>query len=392
MPELAANLEAIANQRLLTTTPSAIRKFDQEISGISGIIKLTVGEPDLDTPEHVKQAAIASINNNESHYGRQMGDLRLCRAISEYLKRKQNLTYDPETEVTVTVGATEAIATTIVSLFNAGDEVIVPTPTFALYFSLLHLFGVKAVTINTAEDDFLLQPEKLAQTLAAHPNAKGIILNYPNNPTGREYPESLIKKLAAILEKHQLYVISDEIYSELIYDAKHYSIARCLPKQTILISGLSKSHAMTGYRVGYIAASQKVTKLLTTTHGLLVTAIPNMTQAAAAEALSVNGDRDPQNASKIYAERKDLISTGLSQLDLEIIPPEGAFYLFVKIPAEYGTDDVKFAYDLAKKARVGCIPGSAFGDGGIGYVRFSYAASPEKIREALTRIAEFLNN
>ncbi|MDF7671894.1 aminotransferase class I/II-fold pyridoxal phosphate-dependent enzyme [Lactobacillus sp. ESL0701] len=392
MPELAANLEAIANQRLLTTTPSAIRKFDQEISGIPGIIKLTVGEPDLDTPEHVKQAAIASINNNESHYGRQMGDLRLCRAISEYLKRKQNLTYDPETEVTVTVGATEAIATTIVSLFNAGDEVIVPTPTFALYFSLLHLFGVKAVTINTAEDDFLLQPERLAQTLAAHPNAKGIILNYPNNPTGREYPESLIKKLAAILEKHQLYVISDEIYSELIYDTKHYSIARCLPKQTILISGLSKSHAMTGYRVGYIVAPQKVTKLLTTTHGLLVTAVPNMTQAAATEALSVNGDSDPQNASKIYAERKDLISTSLRQLGLEIIPPEGAFYLFVKIPTEYGTDDVKFAYDLAQKARVGCIPGSAFGEGGIGYVRFSYAASSEKIREALIRIAKFLNN
>ncbi|WEV36787.1 aminotransferase class I/II-fold pyridoxal phosphate-dependent enzyme [Lactobacillus sp. ESL0677] len=392
MPELAANLEPIVNRRLLTTTPSAIRKFDQEISGIPGIVKLTVGEPDLNTPEHVKQAAINSINNNESHYGRQMGSLKLDQAISAYLKRKQNLVYDPETEIIVTVGATEAIATTIISLFNAGDEVIVPTPTFALYFSLLHLFGIKAVTINTAQDDFLLQPERLTKTLAAHPHAKGIILNYPNNPTGREYPETLIKKLAVILEQHQLYVLSDEIYSELTYGTKHYSIARCLPEQTILISGLSKSHAMTGYRVGYLAAPQKVIKLLTTTHALLVTAVPNMTQAAACEALSVRGDADPQKANKIYAERKDLISTGLSQLGFEIIPPEGAFYLFAKIPAKYGTNDLTFARELAHSARVGCIPGSAFGDGGIGYVRFSYAASPEKIREALKRIADFLNN
>ncbi|WEV70699.1 aminotransferase class I/II-fold pyridoxal phosphate-dependent enzyme [Lactobacillus sp. ESL0785] len=391
MPKLFSALKEIENERLLTTTPSAIRKFDQEISGVPGIIKLTLGEPDLDTPEHVKQAAVESITNNESHYGRQMGDPRLCQAISTYLKRKQDLDYNPETEIIVTVGATEAIAATIVSLFNPGDEVIVPTPTFALYFSLLHLFGIKAITINTAATNFLLTPESLKQTLAEHPQAKGIILNYPNNPTGREYSEPLIKKLAAILKEYQLYVLSDEIYSELIYGQTHYSIARCLPERTILISGLSKSHAMTGYRVGYLAAPQAVIKPITTTHALLVTAVPNMTQAAAAEALSVHGDHDPKEAVKIYAERQKIISAGLTKLGFKVIPPEGAFYLFAKIPSQYGNDDVKFAQLLAHDARVGCIPGSAFGAGGEGHVRFSYAASQANIQEALSRIAEFLN-
>ncbi|WEV39617.1 aminotransferase class I/II-fold pyridoxal phosphate-dependent enzyme [Lactobacillus sp. ESL0681] len=393
MPQLATDLIEIENQRLAVTTPSAIRKFDQEISDIPEIIKLTLGEPDLNTPEHVKQAAIHSIENNESHYGRQAGNLQLCKAISAYLKRKQELVYNPNSEIIITVGATEAIATAIISLFNPGDEVIVPTPIFALYFSLLQLFGITAVTINTADDDYLLTPEALKRTLKRHPQAKGIILNYPNNPTGREYPPKLIKQLGSLLASQQLYVISDEIYSELLYKAqKHYSIARVIPERTILINGLSKSHAMTGYRIGYLAGPQAIIKKMTTTHALLVTTVANTTQAAATEALSPAGDLDPQAAVKIYTERQQVLSDGLTKLGLKVIPPEGAFYLFVKIPEKYQTDDKYFAKLLATKARVGCIPGSAFGPGGEGHIRFSYAASLTDIEKAINRIAQFLNN
>ncbi|MDF7638060.1 aminotransferase class I/II-fold pyridoxal phosphate-dependent enzyme [Lactobacillus sp. ESL0791] len=391
MPELAIDLEEIQSRLLAGTEPSGIRKFDQEISDIPGIIKLTLGEPDLNTPEHVKQAAIASIANNESHYGKPTGNPKLRAAISAFLKRKQNLDYDPDSEIIVTVGATEALAATFFSLFNPGDEVLVPAPSYALYFSLLDLLGAKTVVLDTSGSDFLLQPEDLKRALAEHPQAKGIILNYPNNPTGREYPAKLLKELAAILKQHQLYVIADEIYCELVYGMEHYSIARDIPERTILINGLSKSHAMTGYRVGYIAAPQAIAKSFAKIHGLLVTTSPNATQAAATEALSVKGDQDPKESVKIYRKRQELMSTGLTDLGFKVIPPEGAFYLFAKIPQQYHDDDMEFARQLAHKALVGCVPGSVFGNGGEGYIRFSYAASPENIQLALSRIKNFLN-
>lgn len=389
MPHLASDLTRITHTPLEQIPASGIRAFAQKVDDIPGLIKLTLGEPDLDTPEHVKKAAVQSILDNDSHYSAQKGTLKLRRAISAYLKRKQSLKYDPESEVIVTVGATEAIAATMLALFQPGDEIVVPTPSYALYFPLIQYTKAKLVPINTANTDFVLTPKALEETLKKHPQSKAILLNYPTNPTGRECSAATLKELAPIIEKNQLYVISDEIYGELTYDFKHISIARYLPSRTLLINGLSKSHAMTGYRIGYVTGPAKLIKLIAKMHAFLVTAPSNPAQAAAAEALE-NGDSDPITARKIYQKRRDYIVSALNKMGLKTLASDGAFYVFAKIPTSYGTDDEAFALDLAHKAKVGGTPGSAFGEGGQGYIRFSYAASDENLHVAMERIRTFL--
>ncbi|MCX8722020.1 MULTISPECIES: aminotransferase class I/II-fold pyridoxal phosphate-dependent enzyme [unclassified Lactobacillus] len=389
MPHLAADLTAITATPLAEIPPSGIRAFAQKVDDIPGLIKLTLGEPDLNTPEHVKQAAVQSILDNDSHYSAQKGTPKLRRAISAYLKRKQNLSYDPETEVIVTVGATEAIACAMLALFQPGDEIIVPTPSYALYFPLIQFTKAKLVPINTAKTNFVLTPEALKDTLRQHPHAKAILLNYPTNPTGRECSSSVLAQLAPIIAENHLYVISDEIYGELTYGIKHTSIARYLPDRTLLINGLSKSHAMTGYRIGYIAGPANLISPIAKMHAFLVTAPSNPAQAAAAEALE-HGDDDPAQARPIYQKRRDYLVKALNDLGLKTMTSEGAFYVFTQIPAEYGTDDEKFALDLARQAKVGVTPGSAFGPGGEGHVRFSYAASDADLHEAVNRIKNFL--
>ena len=389
MPQLATDLTSITHTPLEKIPPSGIRAFAQKVDGIPDLIKLTLGEPDLNTPEHVKKAAAQSILDNDSHYSAQKGTPRLRQAISNYLKRKQGLTYDPESEVIVTVGATEAIAATMLALFQPGDQIIVPTPSYALYFPLIQYTKAELVAINTADTNFVLTPQALKKTLNEHPHAKAILFNYPTNPTGRECPSSVLKQIAPIIKKHHLYVISDEIYSELTYDFKHVSIARYLPERTLLINGLSKSHAMTGYRLGYVTGPATLISLIAKMHAFLVTAPSNPAQAAATEALE-NGDQDPAKARPIYQKRRDYIVSALNNMGLETHASEGAFYVFAKIPASYGQDDEAFALDLAHKAKVGGTPGNAFGPGGEGYIRFSYAASDENLHTAMNRIQQFL--
>ncbi|BDR59079.1 aminotransferase class I/II-fold pyridoxal phosphate-dependent enzyme [Xylocopilactobacillus apicola] len=390
MPEIAKDLVNYSKENSLKDIPpSGIRYFDVKVNKIPDILKLTLGEPDLNTPEHVKKAAVQSILDNDSHYSDQEGTLRLRTAISNFLKRKLDLSYDPQTEVLVTIGGTEALTATMLTFFHPGDDIIVPTPSYALYFPIIHLTGSNLVSVNTAPTNFVLTPEVLEETLAAHPQAKAIILNYPTNPTGREYSAEELEKLAAIIKEHNLMVISDEIYSELVYDLPHTSIAQYLPERTIIVNGLSKSHAMTGYRAGYLAGPAGLVKWVMEMHAFLVTAPSNPAQAAATEALE-NGDQDPVEASKIYQKRRDYITKALNDLGLETVPSNGAFYIFVKIPAKYGTDDWAFAEDLAQKGKVAGIPGSSFGAGGEGYIRFSYAASDEKLEEAVRRIKDFL--
>ncbi|BDR61186.1 aminotransferase class I/II-fold pyridoxal phosphate-dependent enzyme [Lactobacillus xylocopicola] len=389
MPQLASDLTQIIHSPLEKIPPSGIRAFAQKIDNIPGLIKLTLGEPDLNTPEHVKQAAVESILNDDSHYSAQRGTLRLRQAISHFLQREQALAYDPDTEIIATVGATEALAATMLTLFQPGDEVIVPTPSYALYFPLLQYTKAKAVTINTAKSDFVLTPQALAQTLAEHPAAKAILLNYPTNPTGRECSPEVLVQLAPLIAKHHLYVISDEIYSELTYDFKHVSVAHYLPERTLLINGLSKSHAMTGYRIGYVAGPAQLLSLIAKMHAFMVTAPSNPAQAAAAEALE-NGAGDPAAARVIYQRRRDYIVKALNDVGLKTQTSEGAFYVFSQIPAEYGTDDKAFALDLAHQAKVGGTPGSSFGEGGEGYIRFSYAASDQELQVAMKRIKKFL--
>ena len=392
MPELSADLYGTVSHKLDALQPSGIREFNKEVSKIPGIIKLTLGEPDMATPEHVKQAAIRSIEEDDSHYAPQMGKPELLEAISDYIQNTRDVHYDPQTEIIATVGATEALDATLFAILNTGDKVVVPTPIFSLYFPLIEMTGATVVQVDTSADNFVLTPEKLEEVLEEEgKGVKAVILNYPSNPTGREYPQEVLAGLAEVIKKHHLYAIADEIYSELVYGVEHYSIVTMIPERTIFISGLSKSHAMTGYRLGYVAAPAKIMANISKMHAFLVTTVTNNVQVAAAEALT-NGLNDPLEFRKIYQHRRDLLVAGLKKLGFEMLTPEGAFYLFAKIPAQFGTDDVAFAKQLAKEAKVGVTPGSAFGKGGDGYVRLSYASSDENLTEAIKRIGEFLDH
>ncbi len=392
MPELSADLYGTVSHKLDALQPSGIREFNKEVSKIPGIIKLTLGEPDMATPEHVKQAAIRSIEEDDSHYAPQMGKPELLEAISDYIQNTRDVHYDPQTEIIATVGATEALDATLFAILNTGDKVVVPTPIFSLYFPLIEMTGATVVQVDTSADNFVLTPEKLEEVLEEEgKGVKAVILNYPSNPTGREYPQEVLAGLAEVIKKHHLYAIADEIYSELVYGVEHYSIATMIPERTIFISGLSKSHAMTGYRLGYVAAPAKIMANISKMHAFLVTTVTNNVQVAAAEALT-NGLDDPLEFRKIYQHRRDLLVAGLKKLGFEMLTPEGAFYLFAKIPAQFGTDDVAFAKQLAKEAKVGVTPGSAFGKGGDGYVRLSYASSDKNLTEAIKRIGEFLDH
>ncbi|WP_304251178.1 aminotransferase class I/II-fold pyridoxal phosphate-dependent enzyme, partial [Limosilactobacillus gastricus] len=389
MPETLATLTNLRNQLLDTVAPSAIRSFDNQISSIPGIIKLTLGEPDFNVPEHVKAAAIKSIEENDSHYAPASGKPELRQAISDYLKDSRGVTYNPADEVLVTVGATESLASITYGLLNPGDKVLVPTPAFSLYFALIKMAGAEPVMIDTSNDGFQLTAQRLeAEIEAAGGQVKAVLLNYPNNPTGRTFTKTELEDLAAVLKNHKLLVIADEIYSDLTYDQDHYSLATLLPEQTLLVSGLSKSHAMTGYRMGYVAGPAGIMRSVAQIHSYLVVCVNDATQAAAVEALN-NGREDPLVFKKAYKKRRDYIIEKMTKMGFQIATPQGAFYVFAKIPDQFGKDDFKFALDVAEQAQVGLIPGSVFGAGSDGYVRLSYAASDENIKVAMERLATY---
>ena len=390
MPETLATLTNLRNQLLDTVAPSAIRSFDNQISSIPGIIKLTLGEPDFNVPEHVKAAAIKSIEENDSHYAPASGKPELRQAISDYLKDSRGVTYNPADEVLVTVGATESLASITYGILNPGDKVLVPTPAFSLYFALVKMAGADPVMIDTSNDGFQLTAQRLeAEIEAAGDQVKAVLLNYPNNPTGRTFTKTELEDLAAVLKNHELLVIADEIYSDLTYDQDHYSLATLLPEQTLLVSGLSKSHAMTGYRMGYVAGPAGIMRSVAQIHSYLVVCVNDATQAAAVEALN-NGREDPLVFKKAYKKRRDYIIEKMTKMGFQIATPQGAFYVFAKIPDQFGKDDFKFALDVAKQAQVGLIPGSVFGAGSDGYVRLSYAASDENIKVAMERLATYM--
>ena len=393
MPKLANDLSLTKNTRLNSLGPSKIRAFDEKASQIPGIIKLTIGEPDLNTPDHVKDAAIADIKANDSHYAPQAGKPELLEAISNYLDRSLDVKYDPKTEICVTVGATGALNDVFMSVLNPGDKILVPTPVWALYFQLIKLTGAIPVQIDTSKDDFILTPEHLETVLQNEgKGAKAIILTDPSNPTGRVYPAATLKALAEVIAKYHLFSVTDEIYGELVYDNNvHHSLSQYIPERNILISGLSKAYAMTGWRLGYIAAPADIMKTIQKVNAFLVTSVTDNVQAAAIEALN-KGQADPLEARKIYEDRLKFMKTGLEKLGFEMSTPQGAFYIFAKIPDTFGTDDEAFANELATKAKVGVTPGRYFGKGGQGYVRMSYASSTEQLQEALKRIARFVEN
>lgn len=377
------------NREIGEIQPSDILAFNAEIANIPGIVRLTLGEPDFNTPEHVKQAAIKSIENNESHYAPSNGTLALRTAAANFLAKKYDVHYDPASEVIITAGATGGIYTALSSILNPGDEVLIPTPIFPLYIAIAKLNGATPVFMDTSKNGFVLSPEQLSATLAAHPKTKAVVLNFPSNPTGVTYRQDDLKALADVLADKPVFVLSDEIYSELTYGTDHVSIAKYLPEQTILLNGVSKSHAMTGWRIGIMCAPKVITTQLGKIHQFTVTSTTTNAQAAAEEALR-NGMDDGQEMKKEYQARRDYLSAALDKIGFKSAKPEGAFYLFSKIPAELTQNSMDFCRELAHEARVALIPGSSFGPGGEGYVRISYAASMDSLKTAVERIATYV--
>ncbi|MBX9076513.1 pyridoxal phosphate-dependent aminotransferase [Streptococcus anginosus] len=379
------------NKNLDKIEVSLIRQFDQSISNIPGVLRLTLGEPDFTTPDHVKEAAKAAIDANKSHYTGMSGLLELRQAASEFVKEKYNLSYDPETEILVTIGATEALSTTLTAILEEGDKVLLPAPAYPGYEPIVNLVGAEIVEIDTTENDFVLTPDMLEKAILEQGNQlKAVILNYPANPTGVTYSREQMTALAYVLKKYDVFVVCDEVYSELTYtDQPHVSIAEFLREQTIVINGLSKSHAMTGWRLGFTFAPAAFTAQLIKSHQYLVTAANTMAQFAGVEALTAGKD-DAEPMKKEYIERRDYIIEKMTELGFKIIKPNGAFYIFAKIPADYNQDSFAFLKDFAQKKAVAFIPGAAFGQYGEGYVRLSYAASMDTIKEAMKRLKEYM--
>lgn len=379
------------NKNLDKIEVSLIRQFDQSISDVPGIMKLTLGEPDFTTPDHVKEAAKAAIDANQSHYTGMAGLPALRQAAADFVKTKYNLSYNPDNEILVTIGATEALSATLTAILEPGDTVLLPAPAYPGYEPIANLVGAEIVEIDTTDNDFVLTPEMLEKAILEQGDKlKAVLLNYPTNPTGVTYSRKQIKELADVLKKYDVFVISDEVYAELTYSNEpHVSIAEYLPEQTILINGLSKSHAMTGWRIGLIFAPAVFAAQLIKSHQYLVTAAATMAQFAAIEALSVGKD-DALPMKAEYLKRRDYIMDKMSALGFKIIKPDGAFYIFAKIPAGYEQDSFKFCQSFAREKAVAFIPGVAFGQYGEGYVRLSYAASMETITTAMDRLKEFM--
>ncbi|MDN3291822.1 pyridoxal phosphate-dependent aminotransferase [Streptococcus sp.] len=379
------------NKQLDKIQVSLIRQFDQAISEIPGVLRLTLGEPDFTTPDHVKEAAKRAIDQNKSYYTGMSGLLTLRQAASDFVKEKYQLDYAPENEILVTIGATEALSATLTAILEEGDKVLLPAPAYPGYEPIVNLVGAEVVEIDTTENGFVLTPEMLEKAILEQGDKlKAVILNYPANPTGITYSREQLEALAAVLRKYEIFVVCDEVYSELTYTGEaHVSLGTMLRDQAIIINGLSKSHAMTGWRLGLIFAPAVFTAQLIKSHQYLVTAANTMAQHAAVEALTA-GKNDAEPMKKEYIQRRDYIIEKMTALGFEIIKPDGAFYIFAKIPAGYNQDSFAFLKDFAQKKAVAFIPGAAFGRYGEGYVRLSYAASMETIKEAMKRLEEYM--
>lgn len=376
------------NTRLDQLQPSSILAFDAAISKIPDIIKLTLGEPDFNTPEHVKDAGKSSITANASHYTDSSGKIELRTAAADFLRNKYHATYDPNKQIVVTVGATGAIYSTITALTNPDDEIIIPIPIFPFYIPVTLLNGAKPVFIDTTADGFKLTPAKLEATLTAHPKAKMLVMNYPTNPTGVTYDRAELEALVAPLRNKPIVVLSDEIYSELSYSQTHVSLGEILPEQTILVTGVSKSHAMTGWRIGFAAGPVDLIEKIAMINQFTVISATTNAQDAATEALTAGAD-DGLVMRAEYLKRRDYLVERLTAMGIEVIKPAGAFYIFMKIPAQFGTDSFAFGHKLAEEAKLGLVPGGAF-PAGEGYMRLSYAASMANITTAMDRLEVFL--
>ena len=379
----------ILNPTVTQIKPSGIRKFFDLLNDRKDAISLTVGEPDFQTPWHIREVAIESLEKGRTYYTSNAGILDLRIEICNYLSRRFSLTYEPKSEVIVTVGGSEAIDLGVRALVSPGDEVIIPQPAFVCYGPIVELAHGKPVYINTrAEDKFKLTAAQLKAAIT--PKTKLLILPYPNNPTGAILTADELAEIADVLRGTDIMVLSDEIYAELTYGRKHVSIAS-LPgmwERTILVSGFSKAYAMTGWRLGYLCAPRELCEQMYKIHQYGIMCAPTTSQMAAIEALQ-NGDGDIEMMAEEYNRRRRTILTGLRKIGIDCFEAEGAFYVFPHI-GKFGLPSDTFCQRLLDEKGVAIVPGNAFGDCGEGFARISYAYSVEHIKKALAKMGEFV--
>ena len=377
------------SKKVTEIKPSGIRKFFDLVSEMKDAISLGVGEPDFETPWHIRDEGIYAFERGRTFYTANAGlkDLRI--EINNYLQRRQGLSYNPDNEIVVTVGGSEAIDIALRAMLNAGDEVIIPQPSYVSYEPCTVLADGVPVIINLkAENEFRLTAEELDNSITY--KTKVLILPFPNNPTGSIMEKEDLESIAKVIIKHDIFVISDEIYSELSYKNKHISIASIdgMKERTILINGFSKSYAMTGWRLGYACGNKDIIAQMTKIHQYAIMCAPTISQYAAVDALK-NGDEDVEKMKKSYNQRRRFLMNAFKEMDLECFEPFGAFYVFPCIK-EFGMTSEEFATRFLEEEKVAAIPGTAFGDSGEGYLRISYAYSLEKLKIAMDRLKNFV--
>lgn len=369
--------------------PSGIRKFFDIVSEMKDAISLGVGEPDFDTPWHIRDEGIYALEKGKTFYTSNAGLKELRSEINNYLNRTQNLTYNPMSEILVTVGGSEAIDIGLRAMINPGDEVIIPQPSYVSYVPCAVLAGAKPVIIDLkAENDFRLTPEELENAITD--KTKVLILPYPNNPTGAIMEKEDLEAIAKVIKEKNIFVMSDEIYSELTYKGKHVSIASLdsMQERTLLINGFSKSYAMTGWRLGYACGPEPLIRQMTKIHQFAIMCAPTTSQYAAVEALK-NGDEDVAEMRQAYNRRRRFLLHEFKEMGLECFEPFGAFYVFPCIK-EFGMTSEEFATKFLEEERVAAVPGTAFGKSGEGFLRISYAYSMDNLKIALGRLKKFV--
>ncbi len=377
--------------KVVDIKPSGIRKFFDIVTEMNDpdVISLGVGEPDFDTPWHIRDEGIYALEKGRTFYTSNSGLMELRTEICNYLKRSQGVAYDPRREVVVTVGGSEAIDIGLRAMCNPGDEVLIPQPSYVSYEPCAVLAGAVPVIINLkAENEFRLTAQELEDAITER--TKVLILPFPNNPTGAIMERKDLEAIAKVIEKHDIFVMSDEIYAELTYKEKHVSIVSVpgMRERTVLINGFSKAYAMTGWRLGYACGPEEIIRQMTKIHQFAIMCAPTTSQYAAVEALR-NGDSDVEEMRNSYNQRRRFLLNAFREMGLECFEPFGAFYMFPCI-REFGMTSDEFASRFLAEEKVAAVPGTAFGASGEGFLRISYAYSLEKLKTAMERLSRFV--
>ncbi|WP_138415141.1 aminotransferase A [Aquibacillus sediminis] len=381
-------MEHLINNNVKSIEISGIRKFFNMVSDHNDVLSLTIGQPDFYTPDHVKQAAKQAIDENRTTYTHNAGILPLREAIASFVNKKYNLTYQAESEVIVTVGASQAIDITLRTILQSGDEVLLPGPVYPGYQPLITLAGGVPIHVDTRGNNFKFTADLIRENITD--KTKCIILPYPSNPTGVTLTKEELQEIANELQNRDIFILADEIYSELIYEQEHVSIGTFeqVKEKTIIINGVSKSHSMTGWRIGYLLAHEWLAKHILKVHQYNVSCPTSISQYAALEALT-NGQEDSQYMKKHYLERREFVYDRLQEMGLEVVKPDGAFYFFPKFSIEEGTS-FDLALRLVREAKLALVPGDAFSSYGQGYLRISYAYDMETLKKGMDQLQSFL--